>query len=51
MPIITFSDVSFSGTSEPAIVYQVFFHLNDYLHQPIVDLFLSGCPMVPSRKD
>ena len=27
VPIITFSDVSFSGTSEPAIVYQVFFDL------------------------
>ena len=51
MPIITFSDVSFSGTAEPAIVYQVFFHLDDYLQQPIVDHFPSGCPMVPSRKD
>ena len=27
VPIITFSDVSFSGTSEPAIVYQVYFYL------------------------
>ena len=27
VPIITFSDVSFSGTSEPAIVYQVYFDL------------------------
>ena len=27
VPILTFSTVSFSGTSEPAIVYQVYFHL------------------------
>ena len=34
VPILTFSTVSFSGTSEPAIVYQVYFHLKKTKKSP-----------------
>ena len=34
VPILTFSTVSFSGTSEPAIVYQVYFHLKIKKNSP-----------------
>ena len=44
VPIITFSDVSFSGTSEPAIVYQV--SLNQ-MHSTQVIILLHRDVLLP----
>ena len=49
VPILTFSTVSFSGTSEPAIVYQVYFHLKIKKNHHISSH--SGCQMVLLRGD
>ena len=47
VPIITFSDVSFSGTSEPAIVYQVYLLSLNQMHLTKVILLLHHNVLLP----